>query len=804
MYENGLRGQMGARSSPFVRSAELNSAEIDKATSWEQSQGPMTSLSSGEVLACASASQAQATGEVAVDASVVSVACGSGDGPDLRRMLCPASIAIIGASDDSATLRGRTLEYLLQREYRGDLYLISTTRPEIRGRKTFASLRNVPGPIDLALIAVRADAVQGVLEDCAAVGARFAICFSSGFAEGAQEGVRLQRDLAELVKRGGPRICGPNSAGFFNMQADIPATFARNVDARRATAAPTRRSGPGTVAIIAQSGGLGFAMNDRHAIEHGLRVNYIVSTGNEVDLQVLDFVDFAAADPDIRVIVLLVEAIKEGTRLPAIALRALTAGKPVVAAKLGRTSAGRRAAGSHSARLTGSDDVYEAVLRRHGIVRVDDEDAVSDLAAAFSLCHLPAGRRVGILTTSGGAGVWMADACEAAGLSVPLLDARVQAALAAYVPSYGATHNPVDLTAQVTVNPLRDEQQGSPLVETLRALLDSETLDSVVLIANMSDGELLRRERGGLAAVAKELRKPLFLYSHAPPSRASLDLVQELGLLCLASTRRVARTIAHMADYADMRSRLMRQAAAPAAPISPVDQARLAGGLCEYEAKALLARYGVAVTTERLARSADEAVAAFAGFAHPVALKIQSRQIPHKTELGGVVLNVTTAEQVRSAYEEILGRARGAVPGAAIDGVLVQKMLMPGRELALGIVQDPDFGPMMMVGMGGIHIEAIKDVALEPLPVGRENALAMLQRLRAWPLLRSERGKPGADIDALIRMMERLSLLAEGARGACREIDLNPVFVYDEGRGATVVDALVVGRDEPTREGQPL
>lgn len=714
---------------------------------------------------------------------------------DLGLMLDPRSIAIVGASADAGSIRGRILDYLIQRDYSGDLYLVSPTQSEIRGRKTYATLAEIPGPVDLVLIAVRADATLGLLRECAAIGARFAICYSSGFAESGEEGAQMQRDLAALAANGGPRLCGPNTAGFFNVKAQVPATFARNVDARR-PAITSRRSGPGTVAIVAQSGGLGFAINDRCAAEHGLLVNYVVSTGNEVDLEALDFADYAVADPDTRVVLLLVEAVKCADKLPALAARAIAARKPIIVSKFGRTDAGSRAVGSHAARLTGSDEAYDASFRRHGLIRVDDEETLADLAAAFSVYAPPAGRNVGILTTSGGAGVWMADACETVGLSVPLLDEATQEALQQYVPSYGAIHNPVDMTAQVSVNPVGGAAQLSPIVGSLKAMLESPSLDAVVLVANMSDGDVLARERDQLSALAASLQKPLFLYSHAPPSQTSRELVQELGLVCFASTRRLAAAIAHMVDYAEACERLSGDAPVAGAALAGDDIAALAAGMCEYEAKALLKRYGLPVGEESLARSADDAVGIAAGFASPVALKIQSRQVQHKTEIGGVLLGVQGDTDVRAGFSALMDRAREHAPGAAVDGVLVQKMAPMGRELAVGIVHDADFGPMMMVGLGGIFIEVLKDVVIEPLPVRRETALAMLTRLRAWPILEGTRGKAAADIDAVAELMEKLSLLVEGAGGACREIDLNPIFVYDAGEGAAIVDAMIVGRDE--------
>ncbi|MFB0874484.1 MULTISPECIES: acetate--CoA ligase family protein [unclassified Sphingobium] len=713
----------------------------------------------------------------------------------LADMLKPRSIAIVGASADAGTIRGRLLDYLIQRDYGGTLYLVSPSQAEIRGRKTYPSLSDIAEPIDLVLIATRADVTLSIVEECARIGARFAICFSSGFAEAGEEGEAAQRRLGEIAAGSGLRVCGPNTAGFFNVRDAIPATFARNVDGSRAPIA-SGREGPGTVTVVAQSGGLGYAMSDRCRAEHGLGVNFVISTGNEADLGTLDFVDHIVDDAGTKAILLLVEALKDTHRLPAIAARARAAGKPIIVSKFGRTEAGSRAINSHAGRLTGSSDAYDAAFARYGLISSDDENEMADLAAAFSLFPLPHGNRVAIMTTSGGAGVWMADACEAAGLAVPILDDATQGELAKYVPSYGATHNPVDLTAQVTVNPLGDAGE-SPLVASLAALHDGEAIDAVILIANMSDGNVLAREKAGLSALAARLRKPVFLYSHAPASPKSLELAQEIGLSVFASTRRVARTLGAMVRYAEARGALAAADPLPAPALAPADVAALAGGLSEYKAKALLARQGLPGGDDVLARSADEAVEAAKAIAAPVALKIQSDAIQHKTEVGGVALGLEGEAAVRASFEQMIASVTAKRPDAVLDGILVQKMLKPGTEFALGIVRDPDFGPMMMAGLGGVYIEVLKDVTIEPLPVRRDTALAMLRRLQAWPVLDGARGRAPLDVDALTHAMEQLSLLVEGSGDAVREIDLNPVFVYPRGEGIAIADALVVGRDEP-------
>jgi acyl-CoA synthetase (NDP forming) len=714
---------------------------------------------------------------------------------DFTHFFHPRSIAMIGASEDPATLRGRIVEYLLQRKYAGKLYLISANRESIRGRATYTSIRDVPDPIDLVLVAVRADLAEPVLRDCAEVGARFAVCFSSGFAEEGEHGVRMQESLSALARDSGLRICGPNTAGFFNVRNMIPATFTRSVDARR-PAADLGRLESGTVGIVAQSGGLAFAQQHRCAAQHGLGFSQIISTGNEADLESLDFVESMLEDPETRVVLLLIESLKHPARLERVARRAAEFGKPIVVVKFGRTVAGSRAAISHAARLSGSDSGYEAAFRRFGLIRVDDEDDMADLAAAFSRCPLPQGNRVGIVTTSGGAGVWMADACELAGLSVPKFDNATQQALAAHVPSFGSTNNPVDITAQASLNPVKGGADAvGPLIGTLSTLDESDAVDAIILVANLSDGAVLERERDGLAALVRGLRKPLLLYTHALPSPGSLELLWGLGLSCFGSTRRTARALRGLLDYATFQRSAQAAYLAPLVPVSFPTVAPKLSRLTEYDAKAVLREYGIRTPREGLARTAEEAVAIGNEFGGPVALKIQSPDIPHKTEIGGVVLNLGDPDAVRCAYAELIERARRGASQARIDGVLVQEMVEEGTEMALGVVRDPDFGPLLVVSLGGIHIEVLNDAAIDLLPVNRATALCMLKRLRGAAILDGVRGKAPRDLDALAELMERVSAMVVCLGDRITEVDLNPIIVHEKGRGLAIVDAMIVGTD---------
>ena len=710
---------------------------------------------------------------------------------NLTPLLSPQSICMIGASEDPATLRGRILDFLFQRNYPGTLHLVSPNHAEIRGIKTVKNVSEIKGPIDVVLCALPASLAEGVLKECAAAGAKFAVCFSSGFAEEGEEGVERQQNLARLARDTGMRIVGPNTAGYFNVTDMVPITFTRSADAKKGS--PKGQAKPGPVAVVSQSGGLGFALQHRAAMQHGLGFSCLVSSGNEVDLESMDFVEHLVADPHTRVIMLLVESFKNPSRVAAVAAAARAAGKPLLVTKIGRTEAGARAADSHAARLTGSDTGYDAAFRRHGLLRMEDEEEMCDAAAAFSRLPLPRGIRVGIVTSSGGTGVLLADACELAGLKVPLLDEATQQALNAFVPSFGSTVNPVDVTAQVSINPVGGKRSGvSPLVGTLKVLADSDAVDAIVLVANLSDGEVLVREKQYLSEFAAGLNKPFLVYTHAQASEDSLELLWGMGLSCFGSTRRVARTLQLMLAY----SRIVEQPATQPAPALTITKAPPAtlGELCEYQAKALLRECGITTPRETLAKTADEAIAAVKALGGSVALKIQSPQIQHKTEADGVLLGLTEAH-VPAAFATLMARAKQHAPKAELHGVLVQEMAQPGLEMAIGVVRDADFGPMMMVGLGGIHIEVLKDVAWELLPVRKPTALAMLQRLRGYPLLEGVRGQAARDIDALATLMEQLSVVVEHHGDLINQVDLNPVFVRAVGQGVEIVDAMIIGRD---------
>jgi acyl-CoA synthetase (NDP forming) len=707
--------------------------------------------------------------------------------PDLRPLLMPESIAIVGASADTETLRGRLTHALIGHGYRGRVYPVTRSQSEVLGLNAYASVGDLPEAADLAVVVVPAAVVPRTLDECGARGIRAAVIISSGFAEesGAAAQARDQ-ELRRVAEQHGILVCGPNSEGLVNPLQRVVATFSPVFhDPRR----PLLPAGPHgrAIAVSCQSGALTFAFLNRGR-DRQLRFTYQVSAGNQTILEAHDYVDWALDHGGAEIFLLYLEAIRRPDRFRAMADKAAAARKPLIVAKVGRSAAGRRAAASHTGSLAHAGAADDAIFRHHGIIRGDDLDHMLDVAAAFAFCPLPAGNRVAVITGSGGSAVWMADILSAHGLELPVLEDDIQRRVLALLPSYASAQNPVDGTAQAI-----HEVGYARLVEIVR---QSERIDTILLIGSLANEATAIKRAEELAELAGPRDKPILLvtYTGAPP--LAVEAFAAAGIPVYTSMPSCARAIRALVDYARFQARLHRPSPPATAPSAREGAARAlaAAGpvLSENAAKSVLAGYGIRRPPEVLATSADDAIAAAAHIGGAVALKVQSPDITHKTEAGAVALRIEGEASVREAYARVLANARAAHPAAAIEGVLVQKMAAPGIEIILGVSHDPDFGPMLMVGLGGIHVEILRDVVFSPVPIGPDEALALLAELRGAALLDGVRGAPPADKAALAELIAALSHFAADHADQIEEIDLNPVIVHPQGQGLTIVDALIV------------
>jgi acetate---CoA ligase (ADP-forming) len=710
--------------------------------------------------------------------------------PDLKPLLSPESVAIIGASADTGNLRGRLTHALIGHGYDGRVYPVTRSQNEVLGLKAYPTVAALPESADLAVILVPAAHVVETLAQCGEQGIRAAVVISSGFAEESNEVARARDgQLRAVAERFDMLICGPNSEGIVNPLKPLVATFSPVFhDPRRSFPPVAGKARP--IAVSCQSGALTFSFLSRGR-DRQLRFTHQVSAGNQTILEAHDYVDWWLDEGDADVFLLYLEGIRRPARFRAVADKAAQAGKPLIVAKVGRSAAGRRAAASHTGALAHAGVIDDAVFRHHGIIRGEDLDHMVDLAAAFAFCRLPHGNRVAVITGSGGSAVWMADILSAHGLELPVLEEELQQRILALLPSYASAQNPIDGTAQAI-----HEVGYAPLVEIVR---QSRQIDVILLIASLANDATAAERAQELASVVEATEQPILLSTYTTASPQAMAAFAAAGIPCYTSMPSCARAIRALVDYTRFRSRLRRAEASPATPADlreEVGRALAAAGpvLTEAEAKALLARYGVARPPEALVASADNAVAAAAHIGGPVALKVQSPDITHKTEAGAVALGAAGETAVREACQRVLASAKSAHPNASIHGVLVQAMAPPGHEMILGVARDPDFGPMLMVGLGGIHVEVLRDTVFAPVPIDREEALSLLGELKGAPLLDGVRGAPPADRAALAELIATLSRFAADHADLIEEIDLNPVIVHPQGQGLSVVDALIVKR----------
>ncbi|MFL5257336.1 MAG: acetate--CoA ligase family protein [Rhodopila sp.] len=694
----------------------------------------------------------------------------------LHSFFWPESIAVLGASPDLHRIRGRLLHQLRENGFPGRILPINPSYREIDGLPCHPSIAAVSG-VDLALVAIPAAGVAAAVEECARAGVKNALIISSGFAEEGAAAGTMQAELLAVAQRTGIRVCGPNCEGYYNAIGRVATTFSPTVetkeDAGRTLVSPKR------IGVIAQSGGIGFALFNRgQAADIGF--SYVISTGNEVDLGMADFLDYMVEDPHTHAVMLFCEAVRNGPSFVAALEKARRAGKPVIAIKIGRSDAGTRAAASHTASLSGSHAAYHAVFQRYGVIEAEDIDEAVAIAGTVLTCPLPQGRRVGVVTVSGGGGAWMADTLTAHGLTVPQLSADSQAALRPLMPSYGASGNPVDVTAQ-------GSNTGPAMMTVMEHLARSNEIDMLVLVTSLASETRVSLEAERVRAVAGTCGKPMTVWSYTLPSAFGRASAAGCGLFVHSNLRNAGVAMGRLADYADA---LQRPLPAPFVPVPGRLYPGLPRVLPEYLARQVLAAW-LPAAQEKLVHAEDDAATAAERLGFPVVLKIQSPDLPHKTEAGGVRLNLPDRAAVTTAYRAMLADVRRHAPGATIDGVLVQRMAPKGHELVIGMVNDPTFGPVMMLGFGGTTVELFGDVVHAPAPVDEAEAVRLILSLKSARLLSGFRGAKVIDPAPVASLVAPLSQAALTLRDQVQEFELNPVIVYADGSGLMVADALL-------------
>lgn len=699
----------------------------------------------------------------------------------IHKMLNPRSIAVVGATE-RPQYGGRFLRAALQAGDRLRVYPVNPRYDELLGQKCYGSVLDLPEAPDAVGIIVPYHRVIPVLRESAERGAGSAIVISAGFSErGVNDRRELQAELGQVAQETGVRISGPNCLGLANIKDDIWACSSSRLEGVELKS--------GNVGLVCQSGASAFGPFLSRAVGRGVGYSYIVSTGNEADLEAPDFARYLLDDDDTSVIAMFIEGFKDARKFLEVARLAAERGKPIVAVKIGRSDLGMRAARSHTAALTGVDEVYDAAFEQYGVVRVHDWDKLLEVAQLLSVGRPPARRGISLVSHSGGVCSLTADNLGDVGLELPELSDPARDGINEILEGFGWAANPADITGHAsrdTVLPIMENMINEPDVGTLvvASSASDEQAQHVIDVRDRHD------------------KLVTFLYTgNELGASTGLDRLKDAGVPVFHSPENLASALRQFHDYHSWQQSRKDSDFGSAQSMSDAQRAyakELHGSeratLSEYEAKRLIERWGLSAVTERLAATEDEAVKCAREIGYPVVVKVNSPDILHKTEAGALRVGLNSDETVREAYREVVSNSESYSPDARIEGVLVGEMVSDATEVIVGVTYDSQLGPVLLFGMGGILVEVIRDVALRVCPITRLDAEEMVAQVRGSRLLHGFRGQPKADVDALVDTLVKVSDLAVHLDGVIEELDINPLAVLPEGGGVKALDAFVILR----------
>ena len=705
----------------------------------------------------------------------------------LNRIFNPESIAVVGASEIPGKAAERRTRSLIEGGYSGKIFLINPKRETLFGRKAYPSLDKVPEPVDLVMIAIPAGFIPEVINQCAEKGAEGAVIITAGFGETGEEGKKIEADILSNAKKGNVRIIGPNCSGIFSFSGHMNLLGVPPID-------------QGNISVIAQSGNIIDSLT-HYAKMRGLGFSRIISAGNAIGVKFHEYIEFLGNDPETKVICMYMEGIKDGSGLVQAAEK-VSVKKPVIALKVGRSGAGARAAASHTGSLAGDDQIVQAAFDQAGIIRVFNVDEMFDLAECFSKLPIPKGNRVAILSEGGGDNSVAADNAEAAGLDVPVLSSHTQNKIRPFLLKGMPAHNPIDYGGTAEENP-------HMITECCKVCMETNEIDAVYItgfFGGFKDiiaphvGELEEQTSKDLTKFVKVYNKPIIVHtSFAHEPCESLKILRNNGIPVFASSKRTAMCLGKMAeagaginackDSADEKTgdTAVKPEKSSSVVADMIKNHRSV--LLETEAGKILKQAGLELPDAILADEADTAVKAAEKIGFPVAMKVISRDIIHKSDVGGVKINLKTDKEARSAFNEIIKNGLKVTSRDKIDGVLIVPMAEQGLECIIGMIRDPQFGPVIMFGLGGIFVEVLKDVMFRVAPLTMADAEAMVTGIKGYPLLEGIRGESKKDIQAIKNILVKISLLAM-ENPEIMEMDLNPVRVHKH--GASIIDARII------------
>jgi acetyltransferase len=696
---------------------------------------------------------------------------------NLSSFFAPRAVAVVGASADPTKLGHAVLANVIEHGFTGGIYPINPKADAILGQPAYASVLDVPGPIDLAVIVVPSQYVAGVLEECGQKDVRGVITITAGFREVGPQGLAMEKELVAIARRYGMRMIGPNCLGIIDTFAPLQASFALGMPMR------------GGIAFMSQSGALCTSILDM-ALADDIGFSRFVSLGNKADLNEIDFLQVWGGDANTKVITAYLEGITDGSRFVEIA-RQVSKHTPVIAIKSGTTQAGSKAVSSHTGTLAGSERAYEAAFQQAGVLRAGSVQDLFDMAVAFARQPLPATDAVAVVTNAGGPGIMATDAIERAGLQLAPLTAETQQLLHDGLPAAASVANPVDVLG---------DAMADRYALAVNAVADDPNVGAIIVVLTPQIMTQITATAQAVTEVAQRTGKPIMTAFMGKQTIGKGEkILRAHGLPNYPVPERAVNALAAMVRQKQWQERPLpqierfdvdREAVAQIFRQVKTD-GRLAIG--DAEARAIQAAYGIPFPKSHLAKTADEAARAAEEIGFPVVMKITSPDILHKTDIGGVKLNLQSADQVRDTFDLMMYRAQRYQPTAEIWGCLVQQQVKGGKEILLGMNRDPQFGPLLVFGLGGIYVEALKDVTFRVAPIDRRQAREMLNEIRAFPLLRGVRGEPPSDMDAIVDVLLRLSQLVTDFPEIV-EIDINPLMVFEQGKGALGIDMRLILR----------
>ena len=703
----------------------------------------------------------------------------------LNRLFNPASVAVIGASEAPGKAAERRTRSLILGGYPGKIFLINPKRDTLFGMKAYPSILDIGQEVDLVMVVVAPKLIPQAVADSVKMRAKGIVIITAGLGETGEEGKSIEADILRIATEGGAKIIGPNCSGLFSAACDM-----------NLLGVPPIKKGP--LAVIAQSGNIIDSIT-HYAEMRGVGLSHIISAGNAIGVQFHEYIDYLGQDEATRAILMYMEGIKEGAQIVRVA-REVSRRKPVIILKVGRSQAGARAAASHTGSLAADDAVVDAAFRQAGIVRVANVDEMFDVAMAFANMPLPKGNRVAVVSEGGGDNSVAADNAEHFGLEVPVLPQAVQEKIRPFLLAGMPASNPIDYGGTAEENP-------DMINRVVEVLMQEETLDSIYITGFFGGfkeiiaphvGELEENTSRELVRLMRQYEKPIAVHtSFAQAPFRSMEILNENGILLTPSSERAAQCLAYMAKYATRREKLALARPLPAIQADTAAARTLIEGvkradrknLLETEARDLLSLYGIPLPPAKLAKTPDEAIAAAAAVGYPVALKIVSPEIIHKSDAGGILLDLGDEKAVREGFAAVIANVGKVSRPDKILGVLVAPMAPMGQECIIGMIRNPQFGAVLMFGLGGIFVEVLKDVSFRVIPPTDLDLEEMVHEIKGYPLLAGVRGQKPKDTGILKEILRRLAQLASN-HSDIQEVDINPVIVHE--KGASVVDARVI------------